>query len=449
MLKTVEALFTVVLVFTTIAAVQTYIQLPSPRLASSVGQQELVNTMLKSLDNDGSLTNAAFAKGSKWSPELLKSIDSSLPSNTIYKLTAYKIEFNATSGSLKYIANKTAPENPETFPSGGITSTYTITSPDVTVTQTPEKIRGKDGPLTLYILNCADANGWWITGFTGQTLANDVYEAMSPYFETTILVNSITQLETLLSGSPITSNPTEQVQSAVFINTFGESIPIPSSQASTYQQYPYQVGKRVNMSNWTWVSIVGYPFYYASNKDSFASDENSWGIYGMKVISSKGLNYFLQGIDYPTHTTPVENNTWITSEIPGVVYCTNLVREAQAYYGLYPGITQTSTRALPLRDLGRYHMTLPLDGLGRDFSNIFLPVTIGITKYYAGATWVHKIGSKTSGAFMAIGLARTPDIRVALIGLLAYYRPTLLRSEFSASGTTRVVELQVGQLGAS
>jgi hypothetical protein len=319
----------------------------------------------------------------------------------------------------------------------------------VTVTQTPEKIRGKNGPLTLYILNCADANGWWITGFTGQTLANDVYEAMSPYFETTILVNSTIQLDTLLSGSPITSNPAERVQSAVFINTFGESIPIPSSQASTYQQYPYQVGKRVNMSNWTWVSIVGYPFYYASNKVSFASDDNSWGIYGMKVISSQGLNYFLQGIDYPTHPTPVENGTWITSEIPGVVYYTSLVHEEQAYYGLYPGVTQTSTRALPLRDLGRYHMTLPLDGLGRDFSNIFLPVTIGSTKYYAGATWVHKIGDKTSGAFMAIGLARTPDIRVALIGLLAYYRPTLLRSEFSASGTTRVVELQVGQLGAS
>ncbi len=446
MLKTVEALFVVVLVFTTLYSVQTFIQLPSPRLASSVGQEEFATTVLKSLDNDGSLTRDAFSKGSKWSTEILKSIESSLSSNSIYRLTAYKIVDNA--GNLEYIANKTGPDNSGLFPSGGITSSYTVTSPDVTVTQTPEKIIVNNTAVTLYILNCNDANGWWITGFTGQTLANDVYQAMSPYFTTTILVNSTAQLNTLLSGSSITSDPNETVKNAVVINTFGESIPIPSTQAATYQQYPYLVGKRVNVSNWTWVSIVGYPFYYASNKVSFSSYDNSWGIYGMRLIASRGLNYFLQGIDYSSHPTPFDNNTWITQEITGVVYYTDLVRQAQDYYGLYPGYTQTSTRALPIRDLSRYHMIIPLDSMGRDYTNIFTPVTIGGTKYYAGATWVHQVSGKTRGVFLAIGLARTPDIRVALLGLLQYYHPTLLRSEFSASGTTRVIELQVSQLGA-
>jgi hypothetical protein len=449
MLKTVEALFVVVLVFTTLYSVQNYIQLPSPRLASSIGLQEFATSTLKSIDSDGALTQAAFSKGSEWPTEILKSIDSNLPPNTIYKLTAYQIDFNLTTGKLQYISNKTGPGDIGDFPSGSITTSYTVTSPDVTVTQTPEKIKSKGSYLTLYILNCDDANGWWITGFTGQTLANDVYEKMSPYFETTIMVNSTAQLETLLSGSPITNNPKERVQDAVVINTFGESIPIPSSQAASYEKYPYSVGKRVNQSNWTWVSIVGYPFYYASNKVSFASYNNSWGIYGMRLIESQGLNYFLQGIDYTSHATAVKNTTWITKEIPGVVYYTDLVRESQDYYGLYTGTSQTSTRALPKSDLSHYHLSLPLDSKGRAYTNIFKNVTIGGTQYYAGATWAHRVGGITRGSFMAIGLARTPDIRVALIGLLGFYQPKLLRTEFSVTGTTRVVELQVGQLGAS
>jgi hypothetical protein len=445
MLKTLETLFVVVLVFTTLYSVQTYIQLPSPRISSSIGLQEYATSTLKSLDNDGTLTRAAFSEGEEWPTDILKSVDSSLPANTIYKLTAYQIVSDAMIGSLRYVVNKTGPSNVGLFPSGSVTSTYTVTSPDVTVTQTPEKISSIDGPLTLYILNCDDANGWWITGFTPQTLASDVYQMMSPYFETTILVNSTTQLETLLSGLPITANPKERVKGAVVVNTFGETVPIPSSQAASYETYPYKVGQRVNLSNWTWVSIVGYPFYYASNTASFADDENGWGIYGMNMISSKGLNYFLQGID---SQLMIENNADIKKEI-GVVYYTDQIREAQDYYGLYTGISQTSTRALPKDVLNSYHLTLPHDSEGQDYTNIFLPVKVDDQYYYAGATWVHSIGNVTRGSFMAIGLARTPDIRVALIGLLRYYQPKILRTEFSASGTTRIIELQVGQLGAS
>ena len=165
----------------------------------------------------------------------------------------------------------------------------------------------------------------------------------------------------------------------------------------------------------------------------------------MNMISSKGLNYFLQGID---SQRMIENNADIKKEI-GVVYYTDHIREAQDYYGLYTGISQTSTRALPKGILNSYHLTLPLDSEGRDYTNIFLPVRVDGQDYYAGATWVHSVGGVTHGSFMAIGLARTPDIRVALIGLLGYYQPKILRTEFSASGTTRIIELQIGQLGAS
>jgi hypothetical protein len=448
MLKTVEALFVVVLVFTTLVAMESYIQLPSPRLASSIGQQELATTTLKSLDNDGTLTQAVFKKDdSKWA-EVLKSIDNNIPSNTIYKLTSYQIVLNKTTGTLDYIPDKTGGNFDGVFPSGSITSSYTVTSPNVTVTQTPEKIRTKNGPVTLYILNCNDANGWWITGYTGNTLANSVYQGMSPYFITTILVNSTSQLDSLLSGSKITTNPNERIQDAVLINTFGESIPIPQSQTANYQQYPYTIGKRVNTYNWTWVSIVGYPFYYASNKATFSSYDNSWGIHGMRMIAAQGLNYFLQGIDSSYHSSPVENDTWITSSI-GVVSYTDQIRAAMDYYGIYTGLTQTSTRAIPINGLNLYHMVLPTDAQGNTYSNIFIPIASGSNQYYAGAIWAHQVGGVTNGAFMAMGLDRTPDIRVTLIGLLNYFKPTLLRSQFNVVGTTRMVELQIGQLGAS
>jgi hypothetical protein len=449
MLRTVETLFVVILVFTTLYGVQSYIQLPSPRLSSSIGLQEYAASVLMSMDNDGTLTRAAFTEGSEWSTELLRALDSTLPANTIYRLTSYQIVLNSTTGKLQYIESKTGPSGVDLFPSGSVSSTYIVTSPDVTVTQEPEKISSVNGTLTLYILNCNDANGWWITGFTGQTLASDVYKMMSPYFETTILVNSTAQLNTLLSGSPITSNPKERVSNAVVINTFGEAVPMPASQAATYLEYPYSIGMRVNLSNWTWVSIVGYPFFYASNTVSFAANDNGYGIYGVKQINSKGLNYFLQGLDYKTYPAPVENAKWITKEIPGVVYYTKHMRETQDYYGLYSGVTQTSTRALGIEDLANYHLSLPVDSTGQPYTNIFLPVQVDGKQYYAGATWVHKVNGVTRGSFMALGLARTPDIRVSLIGLLGYYQPSLHRTEYSASGTTRIIELQVGQLGAS
>ena len=420
-----------------------------PVIASSIGLQELADSTLKSLDNDGSLTQAAFDSGSNWSTDILKSIDNCLPPNSVYKLTAYQIVFDADAGDLQYIANKTGPSDVGNFPSGAVSTSYMVTSPDVTVTQAPEKITSRNRYLTLYILNCEDANGWWITGFTGQSLARDVYATMSPYFLTTVMVNSTSQLDTLLSGQPITSNPNERVEGAVVINTFGETVPIPASKTANYAQYPYTVGKRVNMSNWTWVSIVGYPFYYASNTVSFAGDDNGWGIHGTKQLGNKGLNYFLQGIDYTSHSAPVEDSTWITSEIPGVVYYTDQVRANQDYYGIYTGLSQTSSRALPISDLGHYNLMLPVDANGLKYTNIFNPVTVSGKQYYPGATWIHRVDGVTHGSFMAIGLVRTPDIRVSLIGLLDYYHPKLLRTEFSISGTSRLVELQISQMGAN
>ena len=574
MLRTVETLFVITLVFTTFATVLYYTPLPPPRTASNIGLNELSESVLNSLDADGSLTNAAFSNNaSDWS-KLLKSIDASVPVGVVYKVTAYEIDLNQANGTLSYTPIKTGTNAVGDMPSGSISTSYTISSPNVTITQTPEKIGAKQGKaLTLYILDCDDANGWWTTGFTSGTLASDVNSSASPYFGTTIIVKNTTALGNLLAGRHISNNPKENIQGAVIVNTFGESIPVPSNNATNFMKYPYYIGTKVNRYNWTWVSIVGYPFYYASNKVSYSGAQNSWGIYGMQVIGAAGLNAFLQGIDGRAYTaTPdvsfnpssatgsgwtnptyaysqdsqsatttinnsaetyssygasgysdgmhiilhlnayastsgksiklevydgttwytvatqslgtsqnyytyditsltswtsakvsslktritsvlssstiyvdwvgVEINPWITGSI-GVVSYTNLLNQDMNYYGIYPGHSQTSTRALPLYDLSKFNLVLPKDSHGVNSTNIFNPVN----GYYAGATWAHKVSGVTKGSLLALGLDRTPDIRVVVSGVLAQYRPSIVRSNFDTSTTTRIVVLQLGQVG--
>jgi len=64
--------------------------------------------------------------------------------------------------------------------------------------------------------------------------------------------------------------------------------------------------------------------------------------------------------------------------------------------------------------------------------------------YYAAATFKHNSGK---GALVAIGLTRTPDIRIAALALLMYYRPEIYKKTFTAPGKSRLVVLQLAELG--
>jgi hypothetical protein len=57
-------------------------------------------------------------------------------------------------------------------------------------------------------------------------------------------------------------------------------------------------------------------------------------------------------------------------------------------------------------------------------------------------------GGTTRGSFMSLGLARTPNLKVAMLGILAQYKPSIYRADFTVKGTTRVIVLQLGQIGA-
>jgi len=376
--------------------------------------------------------------------QLQIALSASLPPNIVYNLTVYQV---LTGGTQLYTAIKSI-SNAQSLGVGSDSSTYLAASSNVTFNAIPEKIGSHGGGGTLYILNCSDANGWWITGYTAQSLAQDLYNLLSPYFQRTIMVQTTTQLGLILND---TSLQGETLRNATIINTVGEAVPIPSGYATkyyhdTYAEYCYQLGKRVNQYNWTWVSIVGYPLYYVSNKGYFtgSSDQNGWGIYGMKCVGPAGLNSFLRGLNGEGYATDTVG--WITLGNPPATPASAQVQLSSSalgftnYYGIYPSPYQTATRAVPSTIQSRYNLNAT--------AYIFDPVNAGGKTWLAGATFVHRNASGyINGKLIPIGLTRTPDIRITALAILSYYEPRLYRSEYTASGTSRLVVLQLGQVG--
>jgi hypothetical protein len=435
MLRTVEVSI-VILIFAVAFIAATYFAvLPSPRQITSPNLRQLALTTLEILDKNKALSETVFDNptDSSWS-DLEIALSASLPPNMIYNLTVY--DMVRVGDTTRYSRFHSITNSDSGSGANSEAATYLVTSTNVTFTVMPQKISG-----TLYILNCSDANGWWITAYTGQSLAGDLYTMLSPYFNTTVMVQNTTQLATLLNGGKISACPSEQVTNATVINTFGEAAPIPASYADLYSQdsyaeYCYELGKRVNQHNWTWVSIVGYPFYYVSNTVKLAADDNSWGIYGMARVGSGGLNSFLRGLDLEHYPSYGYDGSWITGS-PGIVYFSSDASYYSNYYGIYPSPYQTATRALPGSIQSTYHTTI--------VSNVFDPVS----NYYGAATFKHT----GTGAFTAIGLTRTPDIRVTALALLMYYRPIIYKTEFLLTAnerpTQRLVVLQLSQQGGS
>ena len=419
-MKTIEALLVVLILFGAFFITSQLAVLPSPRLISTPNLRELAKTILQTLDAKGELSEIVFKDVSDPSWDTLQSaLSLSLPPNIAYNLTVYDI-LTLPNGTVTYRLAHSISSNEEYSAVDSETASYFVASSNVTFTITPQKIM-----KTLYILNCSDANGWWITGYTAQSLAADVKRILYSYFQTTILVNSTQQLGQILNGNPLKG---ENVQSAIVVNTFGEVAPIPSSGYSNDATYCRTLGQKVRIYNWTWVSIVGYPFFYITNTETLKTVQNGYGIYGIKSLGATGLNAFLAGLD----NQGSYGSSWITDEI-GLVQFTSEAYDRSNYYGIYPAPNQMASRALSQSIESSYHLTRQS------------PVFNIKSGYIAAATFRHNGG----GALTAIGLTRIPDIRVASLAVLMYYHPTLYKSEFTASGTSRLVTLQLGQHGGT
>jgi len=444
MMRTVEVLLVIVIITGAFIISSFYAVLPQPRRVSPINLRRLALTTLQTLDTDHDLSLTAFkpSDDSSWA-NLEIALSACLPPNIVYNLTVYDV---LSSYATLYSVYKSM-SNVQNLGVGSDASSYLVASSNVTFQFTPEKI---GGGVTLYILNCSDANGWWITGYTAQKFAEDLNTLLSPYFQNTIMVQDTTQLAKILNGIPLKN---ESLQNAVVINTFGEAVPIPGNyclggdhqsegyephydpvppMTFNYTRYCYTLGKITRQFNWTWASVVGYPFYYVSNTQVFANDQNTYGIYGMQKVYQGGLNAFLQGMDNQNYAynsqLPTVNTTSIIAHLSTTTqyYCN--------YYGIYPTLYQTSTRALNGSILyTTYHLNVT--------TYIFDPVGNQI----AGA--VYRNITKASGGFLALGLTRTPDIRLTALGLLCDYKPNLQPSDPTASGTSKLVILQLGQVG--
>jgi len=436
MMRTIEIFLAIMIVTGAFITASFFAVLPSPRQVSPLNLRRLALTTLQTLDVDHALSETVFkaVNDPAWS-KLQIALSASLPPNIVYNLTVYEVR--SGSGTELYTRIKSI-SNAESLGIQSDAGSYLVASSNVTFNVIPEKIGERGVGGTLYILNCSDANGWWITGYTAQSLAQDLYNLLSPYFKRTVIVQNTTQLGQILNGTALQG---ETLQSAVVINTFGEAVPIPSSYAimysrGTYAEYCYQLGRRVNQYNWTWVSIVGYPLFYVSNTGYFtgSDDQNTYGIYGMKCVAQAGLNAFLRGLDNQEYTY---NNNWITGSLANPVYLSSDTLYYCNYYGIYPSPYQMATRALPSSILSTYHLTVT--------TYVFNQVGTWIP----GAVYRHISpgDNNSTGSLFALGLTRTPDIRLTVVGLLCDYKPRLYRSEYTATGTSRLVVLQLGQTG--
>jgi hypothetical protein len=433
MMRTIEILLVIIIITGAFVISSFFAVLPSPRQVSPISLERLALTTLQQLDVQHDLSTTIFkpSADSSWT-NLQVALSASLPPNMVYNLSVYDVV--PGSSQLYQIDNSISDAQSLGVSTGS--SSYLVASSNVTFSFTPQKVGEHGEGGTLYILNCSDTNGWWITGYTTQKLAEDLYDLLSPYFQSTIMVQNTTQFAQILDNKTISTSPSESVSNAIVINTCGEAVPVPSGNYSTlgsqdsYAKYCYILGERVREYNWTFASIVGYPLYYVSNTGLFPSSQNTWGIYGMQLVGAAGMNSFLEGLDNQSY---VYNNNWITADLAGSVYLSSEAIYYCNYYGIYPSYYQKASRALPSSITTTYHLSVS--------NYIFDPSG----NYLPGAVFTHP----PSGSFLALGLTRTPDIRLTALGLLQYYRPQLYRSDYTSTGTSKLVILQLGQMGGT
>jgi hypothetical protein len=435
MMRTVEVLIVIIIITGAFVVTSFFAVLPWPRQVSPVNLRRLSLTTLQTIDSGYDLSLAAFHPENQtlWN-NVQVALSASLPPNILYNLTVYDVNSDADGGSLYSMERSIS--NADTLGVSTDASSYLASSANVTFNVTPEKIgENSGGGITLYILNCSDANGWWITGYTAQSLAEDLYGLLSPYFARVVVVQSTAQLGQLLGGSALHG---ENVANAVVVNTCGEAVPIPTSYCGApystdgYSYYTYTLGQKVREYNWTWVSIVGWPLYYVSNTAQFSGSQNTWGIYGMNLVGSPGLHGFLQGLNNQTYSYGTSS-----TNSPGVVSLSSEAIDNCNYYGIYPSVNQTATRALPSSILSAYNLVA---------TTYVFPTTPG--GWNAGAVYRHSIGGGNfQGGFFALGLTRTADIRLTALGLLSDYKPRLYSSDYSGYNTSRLVVLQLGLVG--
>ncbi|MGD8545644.1 MAG: hypothetical protein PVH12_05660, partial [Candidatus Bathyarchaeota archaeon] len=193
MMRTIEIFLVIIIITGAFIISSLFAVLPYPRQVSPLNLRRLALTTLQTLDANYDLSEAVFKAQNDpaWS-ELKIALSACLPPNMIYNLTVYEI---FSQGGTELYTPMGSISNAENMGIDSEAASYLVASSNVTFNVIPEKIGEHGGGGTLYILNCSDANGWWITGYTARSLAKDLYNLLSPYFQATIMIQDSTQLE--------------------------------------------------------------------------------------------------------------------------------------------------------------------------------------------------------------------------------------------------------------
>ncbi|MEM0313136.1 MAG: hypothetical protein QXQ41_01090, partial [Candidatus Bathyarchaeia archaeon] len=174
---------------------------------------------------------------------------------------------------------------------------------------------------------------------------------------------------------------------------------------------------------------------YVTNTMALMDSRNSYGIYGMANVGPAGLHAFLQGLNNRTSYISDSTDLVLDEQAVSAILDPQIIGYCHRY-GIYPSQVQTATRSIKEVTLSKYNLKIDILVFQKD------------TTYnsYPGALYRHNSGS---GSLLAIGITRTPDIRLTAIGILAYYKPDIKFSiKIGEKGEIlRLAVLQLGQVG--
>ena len=450
MMRTVEVLLVIVILTGAYIAVSTFAVLPTPTQVSSTTLSRLALTTLQELDSQYDLSSAAFQTNNNtiWGG-LQVALSASLPPNVVYNLTVYNV--NTLSNGAPLYSSLASLSNAATLGTTSNAASYLVASSNVTYTSTPQQITTNGSFVNLYILNCSDSAGWWITGYTPTSLAQTVYSLLAPYFNTTVMIQNTNQLNQILNGQPLQGEP---LNNSVIINTCGEAVPIPSQFSSTglihsndhhnsYALYDYTLGKvpaiQLDLGEHSRVALL---LRYEHKPHWFPEQHpEQLGHLRDERYGSHGLTAFLQGLDNQPYNYGRSDSSSSTGA-PGVVYLSSQTLSLCNYYGLYPSAYQTSTRALNTSITNQYNLTT---------TTFLFNTTFDGSSWNPGAVYRHHWTANGStnyqGGFYALGMTRIPDIRLTALGILCDYQPARYSSLYTAAGSNRLVVLQLGLAG--
>lgn len=156
--------------------------------------------------------------------------------------------------------------------------------------------------------------------FDVQVVANEITSAAGAKGLTVHLISSFDQLDALVRNPP---------SNVIVINGHGETVPIPMSWGTSWQPLYDQIASDVINEGWTFVSIVGYPFYWVIPQ----TNENNWS--GPNP-GQDGLSRFLSGVGGQATTAWAATNSSLTSA----------GSQAASHFGLSFPSTQMFARAV-------------------------------------------------------------------------------------------------------